>query len=508
MPLVARRAPDVMSHLTSGRTLARSAVWNLLGQVVPVLVALVAVPHLVRGLGIDRFGVLTLAWTVVGYFTLFDLGLGWSLTRIVSEKLAAGREEEVPALVWTSLALLSALGVLGAAVIWAIAPWLVSAVLHVPAALEAEALLSVRLLAVAIPVVIGTAGLHGLLAAHQRFAAINAIRVPLMVASYLGPLLALPYSNELPLVVAILVGSRALGCAASLAVCLRIVPALRKRIVVRTGLVRSLLGYGGWITVTNVVGPVMVSLDRFLIGALLTMAAVAYYSTPYDLVSRVWLASSPAVAVLFPAFAASFSVEPERTRRLFAHGVRYVFVVLFPATLVLATFAREGLRLWLGDEFAAHGAPVLQLLAVGAFVNGMAHVALALVQGVGRPSWAARLHLAELPLYLGAAWLLIVTMGITGAAIAWLARAFLDALALFLKSANLLRLPGASVRRAAWIAVASLTALVIGIVLPAGPLKLVFLAIVLALHAAWSWRFVVHPGQGAFAALLELPRRG
>ena len=50
-----------------------------------MLVALVAIPILVDGLGTARFGILTLAWMVVGYFSLFDLGLGRALTKLTAK---------------------------------------------------------------------------------------------------------------------------------------------------------------------------------------------------------------------------------------------------------------------------------------------------------------------------------------------------------------------------------------------------------------------------------------
>ena len=81
--------PDNASNLTSGRTLARNTIWNMVGQGAPLLVALFAIPLLIKGMGTDRFGVLTLAWAVVGYFSLFDLGLGRALTKLVAEKLGA-----------------------------------------------------------------------------------------------------------------------------------------------------------------------------------------------------------------------------------------------------------------------------------------------------------------------------------------------------------------------------------------------------------------------------------
>src|SRR5260221_9740565 len=90
-------------HLTRGRLLARNTVWNLIGNGAPLIVAVFSIPILIQGLGKDRFGVLALAWTLIGYASLFDLGLGRALTQLVAKKLGAGEEREVPSIVWTSL---------------------------------------------------------------------------------------------------------------------------------------------------------------------------------------------------------------------------------------------------------------------------------------------------------------------------------------------------------------------------------------------------------------------
>src|SRR5262245_50953562 len=145
--------------------------------------------------------------------------------------------------------------------------------------------------------------------------------------------------------------------------------------------------------------------------------------------------------------------------RLFDHGLRWAFLTLFPCALVLVAFAHEGLQAWLGAEFAARSTRVLQWLAAGMFVNGLAQVAIALVQGAGRPSWSARLHLVELPLYLTGLWWLIRTRGIEGAAIAWVARASVDAAALFLMARVLLRGTAAPMRRNAAVLAAAFAAL-------------------------------------------------
>ena len=83
--------PRESPGLASGPRLARNTLWSLLGQGAPLLAALVTIPVLVRNLGTERFGILTLIWMVIGYFSVFDLGLGRALTKLVAAKLGAGK---------------------------------------------------------------------------------------------------------------------------------------------------------------------------------------------------------------------------------------------------------------------------------------------------------------------------------------------------------------------------------------------------------------------------------
>ena len=76
----ARTSSDVLE--LSGTLLARNAFRNLVGQGLPLLVAIAAIPTVLEGLGPDRFGVLAIAWVVLGYFS--ELGFGRSTTRLTN----------------------------------------------------------------------------------------------------------------------------------------------------------------------------------------------------------------------------------------------------------------------------------------------------------------------------------------------------------------------------------------------------------------------------------------
>src|SRR5437773_537734 len=195
-------------QLTVGRLLIRNSLWNGLGYLIPLLVAIPATPILVHSLGTNRFGVLALAWVVVGYLTFFDLGLGRALTQLLAQRLALDAEEDLPLLVSTAIILMLGISLLLAGLAFLFAPRLVGVVLKIPNELKPETLGAFYLLAASIPVVVTSIGLRSVLEAKQRFFLINAVRLPMGIFMFVGPLLVLPFSHNLTLIVAALLTGR------------------------------------------------------------------------------------------------------------------------------------------------------------------------------------------------------------------------------------------------------------------------------------------------------------
>lgn len=485
--------PSNAKILISGQTIARNTIWNLIGHGAPLLVAFFAIPLLIKGLGTSRFGVLTLAWVVVGYFNLFDLGMGRAVTKLLAERLGTGRAEEIPKLIWTSQALMGMLSIVGALVAGGLSPWLVQSVLKIPPSLEAETLKAFFILAFSIPFVISSSGLRGVLEAHQRFDLANIVNISLGMVTFLGPLIALHFSKSLLPVMAVLVAGRFLAWGLQLLLCLNLVPALRHNIRLQRNMVRPLIKLGSWMTVSNIVGPLMLYLDRFLIGALISVAAVAYYTTPYEVVTKLWLISSALVSVLFPAFATTIVYDKARAVRLFDRGINYVFLALFPLALFIVTIAHEGMALWLGTEFAENSAFVLQWLSVGVFINSIAQVPFALVQGAGRPDFTAKMHVIELPFYIMLLWWLLGTYGIKGVAVAWVVRIGIDTIILFAMVQHLLPNTKALIKKSLLKIIIALCAFIVAGYTVGLFMKVMFFIGVLVSFIMMTWHWLLAP---------------
>lgn len=480
-----------LQRLTSGRLLARNTLINLVGYSAPLLVAVVSVPILISQLGTARFGVLTLVWVVVGYFSLFDLGMGRALIKLVSEKLGEGRDSETPPIIWTGLALMISIGLVGTLAVFLLAPWFVGGVLEIPQELRRETLYAFYVVAISVPMVIGTAGLRGVLEAQQRFGLVNAVRVPMSAFNFAGPLLVLPFSNSLFWVVGILVAGRFTGMLAHLVLCFYTMPALRTGVVIHRALLKPVFKLGGWMTVAHGAGSLLVTLDRFIVGALISASAVAYYATPGEIVGKLWFIPEALVGVLFAAFSASFLRDRERATLLFGQGVKYIFLAVFPLTLIIVTLADEGLTLWLGPEFASNSHRILQWLAIGTLINVLSFVPYALVQSAGRPDLTGKVHLAELPAFVLMAWWLTSSFGLMGAVAAWVLRVAVDALIMFYMVRWFLPIPAASVRRAAVVLGTALCVMVFAMLLNGIIVKAIFLALSAPVFALTVWFFLL-----------------
>jgi O-antigen/teichoic acid export membrane protein len=431
------------NELIRGGRLAKNVIWNLLSIGVPFLVALITIPILIDAIGKDRFGLLAICWMFVGYFSLFDFGLGRALTVLVARCLGENRQQQISGLVWTALTLMTLLGIIGFVIIFWLSPWLVGSVLKVPPELQEETLKAFHLLSLSIPLVIITVALRGVIAAYQRFDLLTAIRIPMGIFTFVGPVAVLPFSLSLYPIVAVLVLGRFLAVVAHFLLLFRIVPETRRRYSLDASQLRPLFGFGGWMTISNMVVPLMVSMDRFVIGAILSVTAVAYYTTPFEIVFRLLVIPTAVVAVLLPAQSTTLVIEQHDDRKysaeLFNKGLSYIFITLFPLLLVISLFAYDGLKLWVGEEFASNGYQVMRWLALGALLYGLSLVPFSLVQSAGHPDWAAKLHLLELPIYLAVLWWALTHHGILGAAVVWTLRAWVDAVVLY--SMSLILIP-------------------------------------------------------------------
>jgi O-antigen/teichoic acid export membrane protein len=422
-------------------SIARNTILNFGGLSFPLLVGVAVMPVITRNLGPTRFGLLGLTLALLEYSGLFDLGLGRATTKHVAERIATG-DDKVSHLVVASIVSQMAFGIVGGILFALAAPLLANYVFVIPPDMKAEAISVFRVLGALIPVTLLLVSLRGVLEAAHRFDLSNAVRIPSSLASFLIPAIMSSKGYTLPAIMSMFFVSRIVFCTMSVFALKRAIPSFRWSLPDDWSMLRPLLAFGGWMSVSNVVSPLLVYLDRFMLGAFVGLSAVGYYTAPFDGVIRMLIVPGSLVNALFPAVSGMHATgDRAGIKRVFAKAVRNMSLILaFPAVILLL-FGPMLLRFWLGEVYAEHGGTAVRVLAFGVLMNSLAHIPSSFIVAMGRPDINAKFHMAELIFHAPMAWLLIHRYGVTGAAMAWTIRVTVDAYILFLASARMLDTP-------------------------------------------------------------------
>jgi len=347
---------------TSGQMLAKNVLLNFLGMLAPIVAGIVCIPLAVKGLGDDGFGILSIAWIILGYLTLLDFGLAKATMKYVAEHSDPQNDGNLPQLIWTAVTMAFITGLAAAGIITIVAPHLAGSLLKIKPEYISEAERAFFYVALSLPFMLASTSLRGVLGALQRFDLVNAVQVPVSILSIVFPALSLPFGWTVSTVVLLIVITRASASLGYLLLCIRQLPRLRSKFRISRVVLIKLLKYGGWITITGVISPVLVYLDRFLIGTMISMTAVTLYAAPYEVVNRLRILPIALMRTFFPEFSAlSSRGNKTEVETLASRSFKYILFPVGVVSLILLVFAPEILELWLGSRFANEASIVLSI---------------------------------------------------------------------------------------------------------------------------------------------------
>lgn len=415
-----------MNHNYSATNILKNIIFNFLGSAIPFLFAIVFFPILLTKLGTDKFGVLNLAWIIIGYFGFFDLGIGRALTKIISEKIGLNQISAIPPIFWTSFFLMLMFSSVVSLFLFSLSDNLVFSFFKIPVEIQSESIQAFYLLIFAIPLVTTTAGIRGVLEAYQRFDIVNVIRIILGSLTFFIPIIVLIYTRNLFWIIFFLIILRIIIWFFYLISVFKLNPALISNVKFDYNLIKPIFKLSGWMTISNIIVPIIIYIDRIVVASIISASALTYYATPYEIISKILIIPSAITAVLFPTFAANFIKEPKGTSRLSDKVIKYIILILFPIIITIIIFAFEFLQIWLGDEFAFNSYKILQFLSIGFFFNSIAFIPFSFIEGIGRPDVTAKLQLIELPFYIFFMLIAVKSFGTLGASFVFMLRMITD----------------------------------------------------------------------------------
>ena len=403
-------------------SLVRHSAYNLVGGLIPVVGALVTVPIYIHLIGPARYGVLAIAWILLGYFGLFDLGLGRATSFRIAALVNAKASDRADTF-WAAIYVNVGMGVVGGGLLWLAAGYFFGHVFKVSPALRPEILAAVPLLALSVPIATLTGVLTGGMQGRQKFLSINIVSVISSLLFQLFPLLVtFMFGPNLVQVLAAALFARLVGLIVLAYLC-HVELARGHAIRLKREEVPLLLKYGGWVTVASLLAPFLSVIDRFAIGATVGAVAVAVYTVPFQLAKQISILPSAINTAFFPRLASAAPAE----RKLLERDAIFTIISLVSLPVLGAIFLSEPtLLLWVGHKIGDQAAPIARVLFITFWFNAMALVPFTNLEATGRPDLIVKCQMAELIPYFVALYFGLKWFGILGAALALLFRMAMD----------------------------------------------------------------------------------
>jgi len=414
-------------------TIRSGTLWTVMGNVLPLLVGILCIPFLIDQIGLERFGVLTLIWTLIGYFSIFDFGIGRALTHSVSILREKNDPQALQHSVRSGLGIVLVTGLFGGLILGALSHSIGYTWLNTDVHLREETYLAILITAFAVPFSTVTSGAKGVLEGYEAFKLVGILKFFFGVFTFITPVISvLIFGTSLTYIVGFLVLVRMLIFVLHLFFLHQKIKLNQLFTFYQDGKKYDthLFRYGAWMTVSNVLNPLMVHADRFFISYLLGASVVAYYTIPFDLVIRILIIPTSLAIVLFPRFSKELTGNREEASKLYQKSKIQVMKVMLAVSVIVISLSYIGLKVWISEDVAAASYRILIVLMIGVFFNSLGQLPYALVQAAGKVKQTSILHMVEFVVYIILLVVLIKTFGLIGVALAFTIRTLFDFLIL------------------------------------------------------------------------------
>jgi O-antigen/teichoic acid export membrane protein len=415
---------------TLSHRLIKNVIWNFVGQLWMVLIGFFATPYIVRTLNVNFYGIYTLVWIIIGYFSFLQFGLGTAAVKYIAQYFANGQEEKIRRTFWACLIIYSLMGIVGTGAIAFLSRFIVERILKIPQELIGTVIFVIRLgsLGFLISMILGV--VSGVIAAVGRFDILN-LRGIILGTLQIGLtvfLLSMGLSLKEVIISNLLVD--ALGIYVLWILVKKILPFISRPVWDKSYVV-SLFKFGGFVTISGVLGPSLLNIEKLFLTSLRPISSLTYYSVPFGLMDKLTIIRSSFSAVLFPTFSSlQDSGDKNINRELHQRSALYILFLYSFFVLFFIIFGRQFLAAWIGNNFAFNSSRILAILSLAGLINALAVPSMNALQGLNRPHIPALFHVIETILYIPCAYLFIWRFGGTGAALAWFLRVLLDTILL------------------------------------------------------------------------------
>ncbi len=399
----------------------RNGILNLLGWVVPILAQVATMPTIIRTVGTEGFGLLTIATSFIGYYTVFELGLGQSLTKIVSQYLPLKNYSVINSSISQALLIQLLIGLVGAGILVCFNQPLTKLFINES---DPQFYIAKRLFLVVgfgIPATMVINPMQCVLAGMQRFDLQSSISGIFGIANSLGILFVVKLGGGIiDALWFINLQSVALFLVLVWAI-LRNLESFKFEFTLHRDDIQRLYGFGLHASTARVSYYFGTHFMRFMIGAKLGADSVTYYTIAQRITAAFGGSFNALTSVAFPDISEKISLgQKDAARKLLKKGTLVFTAFAAMALIPVAIFSSQIINFWFGSKIVEKSAELLSILCISQLLNVGCMVATNYFLGIGRVKIVSTMSLLNAAVVFGSFFPLSNAFGLMGAGLSLL----------------------------------------------------------------------------------------
>jgi O-antigen/teichoic acid export membrane protein len=339
-----------------------SASWLSLG--VNILVGIFLSPFILHRLGNLAYGAWVLAFSVTGYYGLFDMGIRSSLIRYVSAYTATNNTEGLRKLINSSLAAYTVIGAL-AMVATLLVSSHVDSLFRIPPDFVITAKWLFLMVGTAVALGFPAGMFSGILEGLNRFYVTNLTNLVSTLLRAVLIVLALTHGYGLLMVGFITVTLPLLASIVRAVIVLRLIPVRFSWEYVEFSALREIARYSSVTFVIMIAYKLRFKTDEIVISTFLSVSAVTFFSNADRLVDYTGEVVSSLAQIFLPMSGQSDAQgNRAQLREIFVVGNRACALVVFPIAAVLIILGKSVITAWVGARYVTACYPVMLTLLI------------------------------------------------------------------------------------------------------------------------------------------------
>lgn len=362
--------------------LLNNVIYNSIGRSLQLILALIAVPFYLKGLGVADYGVYITVSTFVGFFGVLDFGLGYAVTKYISEHRSDKRE--LYALLDTAIFIQFVLALLLSVLIFVFSNQIAS-LLNGNSNHIVEIEYAVRIASIILFVSMLSVVAISIIKGYEHFDYVAKTYVIVGgVTTLVGIVLVYSGYGLIGLMLVELMSALSMFI-----ISIFLIKSIENKYSIGLRISRhhfnKLLVFGGLVSLTRIASQFYNRIPNIVIAIMLGAEFVPLYAVPAKIVNAVKTIINSAGEVFFPRASMLSSTEGRSELKvIYLNSSRYFAFLCSIFYFYIISMSQTILSFWVGDEFSSQSWLILGILSLSALLSGVTTIPVNIALGIGK----------------------------------------------------------------------------------------------------------------------------